>query len=166
MFSVNNIPLTHYVYNILFYILDDIICKLKNLCSMQCNDKDQDLEQYQYHDLEQYQDIEQCQDPYLQLENPLQIPELNHNSPIAVPTPKPLSLFMPSIEEQSISMENDKFINKYFVISNLDALSINHPESLGIEKLNKLNKGFLGKNIEEFKINKTITFPDGTIIDI
>ena len=156
MFSVNNIPLTHYVYNILFYILDDIICKLKNLCSIQCKDEDQN----------QYQDIEQCRDPSLQLENPLQIPELNHNSPIAVPTPKPLSLFMPSIEEQSISMENDKFINKYFVISNLDALSINHPESLGIEKLNKLNKGFLGKNIEEFKINKTITFPDGTIIDI
>jgi hypothetical protein len=151
MFSVKNIPLTNYVSNILFHILDDIICKVTKIFSIQFNDQDQD----------------QHQEPSLQLENPLQVPELNHNSPIAVPTPKPLTLFIYSVEEQPKPMTYNDFISEHFILVNPNALlSNNHPESLSIEKLNKLNKGFLGKNIEEFKINRTITFPDGTIIDI
>ena len=161
MFSVKNIPLTNYVSNILFHILDDIICKVTKIFSIQFNDQEQDLDQYQHQD--QHQD----QEPSLQLENPLQVPELNHNSPIAVPTPKPLSLFIYSVEEQPKPMTYNDFISEHFILVNPNALlSNNHPESLSIEKLNKLNKGFLGKNIEEFKINRTITFPDGTIIDI
>ena len=117
---------------------------------------------------EEEQDPEDPEEPLLQLETPLQIPELKHNSPVVVktPAPKPLSLFMPTNEEEPTAAENDAFIRENFVLAYADALSNNSTESLSPYELNQLSKGIIDNNIESFVFKKIITFPDGTIIDI
>jgi hypothetical protein len=118
-------------------------------------------------------DDEEEPEPVLQLENPLSIPVLNHNSPIPVPTPepaKPLSLFIPLNEEQPSAEENDAFFRENFNIVETD-------NDTGCETTNKLTKFQLeqlcrGEYIYQenfdtnFESDLTITFPDGLTFDI
>jgi hypothetical protein len=116
---------------------------------------------------------EEPEEPLLHLETPLQIPELKHNSPIPVPTPepaKPLSIFMPVIEEQPSVEENDAFFRENFNIVETD-------NDAGCENTNKLTKFQLeqlcrgeyiyNENFDtNFESDLTITFPDGPTFDI
>ena len=125
-------------------------------------------------DTDDEQEEPEAEEPLLQLESPLQIPELKHNSPVAVktPAPKTLSLFMPSNEEElkqepePPATENDAFIRENFVLADPGALFKKSPDSLSAEELNDLSKGIINNNIEDFIFKKIINFPGGTIIDI
>ena len=124
-------------------------------------------------DDEEEPEPEEPEEPLLQLETPLQIPELKHNSPLAVktPAPKTLSLFMPTNEEdpnpeEPTPEESDAFIRENFVLADPDALFKKSPDSLTPYELNDLSKGIIDNNIEDSVFKKTIVFPDGTIIDI
>ena len=124
-------------------------------------------------DDEEPEEPEEPEELVLQLENPLSIPELKHNSPILVPTPepaKPLSLFMPANEEQPSVEENDAFFRENFNI-------VETENDTGCENTNKLTKFQLeqlcrgeyiyNENFDtNFESDLTITFPDGPTFDI
>ena len=124
-------------------------------------------------DEEEPEDEQEPEEPLLQLETPLQIPVLNHNSPIPAPTPepaKPLSLFMPANEEQPSVEENDAFFRENFNI-------VETENDTGCENTNKLSKFQLeqlcrgeyiyNENFDtNFESDLTITFPDGQTFDI
>ena len=130
-------------------------------------DTDDEEEAQEPEEQEQEPEPEEPEEPLLQLESPPQIPELKHNSPVAVktPAPKTLSLFMPSNPEEPNPEENDAFIRENFALADPDALFKKSANTLSAQELNDLSKGILDNNIEDFVFNTTITFPDGTIID-
>lgn len=103
-------------------------------------------------DYEQPKVQEQESEKQLQLIEPLDIPELRHNSPIPARTPDThtLPLLMPKLQEKTIlsKTENDDFIREHF---NFIPETINKNETTQREterKLNLLSKGELNcKNI-------------------
>jgi hypothetical protein len=103
----------------------------------------------------------------LHLINPLPFPELNHNSPILVPTPEPkhLSLFIPVADAYASTTENDDFIRENFVVIEPEMFYEKSPHALSCEQLKKLCKGQLDNDVYVFKTT-TITFPDGNSFDI
>lgn len=109
----------------------------------------------------------------LHLEHPTPIPVLNHNSPIPVPTPeppKPLSLFIPSKPKETTAEENDAFFRENFnMIETCNDTGCENTNKLTNFQLEQLCRGeYLYKEILDtnFNTDLTITFPDGTIIDI
>jgi hypothetical protein len=129
-------------------------------------------------DEKEEQQEEKYQEPVLSLEPALEIPELEHNSPISEVTPEPprkaLSLFIPEPDEESdVEEANDTFMSKNFNIVEFEGLREYNDCALSKEELKKLSKGEnININNEYYdKISKDstvkkITFPNGYSICI
>jgi hypothetical protein len=131
---------------------------------------------------EEEEQEEEHKDQVLSLESVLEIPELEHNSPISQLTPEPprktLSLLMPPDEEdvdvEKLNQEaNDAFMSENFNIVETD-ISKYDDCALSKEELKKLSRGeninygndYYDKMSKECSTVKKITFPNGYSICI